>query len=471
LNKLKEMNLAIIIGVSNYIESNNLPGCKNDADAMWHILQKTEKFPSILYINNDESSAITKEQIANYITEHQNKPIEEFFFYYTGHGEFFNDDFFYILSDYIPKKRNQTSLQNTEIDEFIKTISPNLVIKVIDACQSGTTYIKDSASLTKYFQETKQGFKNCYFLSSSLNNQYSYQTNEISSFTLSFINALKDHKANEIRYKDIVDVISDEFAGNPDQTPLFIIQAGLTEKFCTITKDLRDYLTSFTPLNDLSENDKKISILDIIKEDARSYISKEGAISTLEIIRNAIEGLELSGELQHLFNVRVSFVNSYEDVPKVAAIGRWLVKSPNEYFAQPIWTESYDGDSGEHYSYVSGLQFKIDVTYKVISIDLVSLYPNINSYKSMIVFLLSKKRIRFFHFITNYIESNWDDKELNDSEIKWGSLDSKITDIVDIKAGLMKIRSVIEARIEKDIQEKFNLSSSHDSGADSPAKD
>ena len=64
------MNVAIVIGVSKYLDANNsLPGCKNDAYAINQILKKTEKFNPILYINETETSAQTKELITNFISE------------------------------------------------------------------------------------------------------------------------------------------------------------------------------------------------------------------------------------------------------------------------------------------------------------------------------------------------------------------------------------------------------------------
>src|SRR5258706_2638330 len=132
------MNIAIIIGVSIYSNSNNnLPGCKNDADAINQILKKSDKYDDILYINNNETSAKTKELLSNYILDSKGNVINELLFYYSGHGEFGNDEFYYVLSDFDSKKKNQTSLQNSEIDDLIRTLSPELVIKVIDACQSG----------------------------------------------------------------------------------------------------------------------------------------------------------------------------------------------------------------------------------------------------------------------------------------------------------------------------------------------
>src|SRR5258708_5577999 len=119
------MNIAIIIGVSTYTHSsNNLPGCKNDANAILQILKKTDKYDDILYINNNEHSAETKELLSNFILKNKGAVINEVFFYYSGHGEFSNDEFYYVLSDFDPKKKNQTSLQNSEVDDLIRTLSP-----------------------------------------------------------------------------------------------------------------------------------------------------------------------------------------------------------------------------------------------------------------------------------------------------------------------------------------------------------
>lgn len=61
------MNIAIIIGVSVYSNSNNnLPGCKNDAEAIHQVLKKTDKYEDVLYVNNNENSAKSKELLSNF---------------------------------------------------------------------------------------------------------------------------------------------------------------------------------------------------------------------------------------------------------------------------------------------------------------------------------------------------------------------------------------------------------------------
>jgi hypothetical protein len=349
------MNIAIIIGVSNYLDAkNNLPGCNTDAEAMNQILKKTDKFENILHINDSQPSAKTKELLTNFILDNRSKPINELFFYYSGHGEFSKDEFYYILSDFDPKKKNQTSLQNSEIDDLIRTLSPELVIKVIDACQSGMTYIKETNFLNKYFTESKKGFNKCYFLNSSLNNQSSFQDKNISFFTFSFIKALKEHDTNEIRYKDIIDVISDEFSSNQEQTPFFVIQADLTERFCFFSKELREYLSSFNPpeLSPTELTTKPLTISELVKLDAKNYIDKEGAIKSIEHIRKKLQSIKLDHEIADLYRLKIIFLEEYKTIPHVKVIGHWLIKNKNDFFAKVVYANTFDDETGEGFRYL-----------------------------------------------------------------------------------------------------------------------
>ena len=414
-------------------------------------------FNSILYINEHEVSARTKELLTNFIAENKGKQIEEFFFYYTGHGEFANNEFYYLLSDFDSKKRNQTSLQNGEIDDLVRTLTPNLFIKVIDACQSGTTYIKENNVLAKYLDESKKGFNKCYFLNSSLNNQYSYQDSSISHFTFSFINAIKEHTIDEIRYKDIIDVISDAFTGNQEQTPFFVIQADLTEKFCFITKGLKEFLSSFQKVVDPKSNEKvpekTQSLVDLVKKDAKDYVDKEGAIKALKLIRSKYENISLGEELNLLYKPEVEFLENYESIHKLKAITKWIQENKNEYFASLVYIEKFDPEGGEYYD--TEFELKVDVPYKGISIDFVNNFPNILSYNCKIIFILSRKSIRFFYSITNYIEENWENKQLDITKLKWTTIDTKIADEKAIQKTVDKINKVFKERIETDLKVKF----------------
>ncbi|MCU7548135.1 caspase family protein [Chitinophagaceae bacterium LB-8] len=472
------MNLAIIIGVAEYKDKrNNLPGCANDTAAIHNTITKTEKFDSTLILNANEESAKVKDELTNFVSVNKGQKIDEIFFYYTGHGEFYNNEFYYLLSDFDPSKRKQTSLQNMEIDTLLKTLSPKLVIKVIDACQSGTSYIKESDAIAKYFDSSKQTFNKCYFLNSSLNTQSSFQNDEMSFFTKSFIDSIQLHKTDEIRYKDIIDFISDEFENNGDQTPFFVIQAELTERFCTIKPQLREYLKSLSAKPAPAPSASKApNIADMVKSEAKEFSTKEEAITLLETIRSVVSQLELAPELNELYELKVSVIEEIKNVPSRITIGKWLKENPNAFFAKPTHTRVYD-DPNEVFSALSnqirlrsqvqeekpakyeldGYDLKIDVPFKGLSIIANSKYPNINSYNLVIVFLLSKKAIRFFYFHASYIEESWDNRKLNYKEIEWKTVEFKITDKDSVIEGVKAIFTELNSRITKDLTDRFKV--------------
>ena len=100
-----------------------------------------------MYINENEAGTEIKRRIVEFVEKYKGKEINELIFYFSGHGERFNDDFFYLPSDFDRKKRHTTGLQNSELDVWIKTLSPQLCVKIVDACFSGTQYIKSESSV------------------------------------------------------------------------------------------------------------------------------------------------------------------------------------------------------------------------------------------------------------------------------------------------------------------------------------
>lgn len=355
-------------------------------------------------------------------------------------------------------------MQNTEVDELIRTLSPELVIKFIDACQSGTTYIKEGNVLTKYFTDTKKSFNKCYFLNSSLNNQSSFQTSHLSFFTFSFIKALKEHQTKEIRYKDIIDVISDEFSDNKDQTPFFVIQADLTEKFCSFSPDLREYLNTYTLTPSLNEESQEIplSLADLVKRDAKEYIDKEGALKAINYVQKEFEALSLSGELSELYKVETNFLQDYKSIPGTKAIGTWLKDNKNDYFARLVYEDRFDHETGEEYTVLTGFDLKFETPYKAVVIDINRLYPNLTSYQCCIAFLISKKEIAFFYFITDYLDDSWENRNLNTKSIKWLYTTSKIVDHLAIRSNIQIIKSKIEGTIKAELSSKFETSPNDD---------
>ena len=231
-------NLAIVIGISEYENESNLSACSNDADIIYSILESTEKYKEILFLKGTVESSFLKEKLIEFSKKYEKEEIEELFFYFSGHGYSNESDFYFCTTDIQTARINSTSLQNTELDTLIRKIEPKLYVKVVDACFSGTHYIKGTDFETVFQKSIKQkAFENVYFFYSSHSDQTSKATSEISTFTKSFVSCIKESKLfKSLRYKAIIDFITDFFEENEKQKPYFVIQGDMTETFCTITE-------------------------------------------------------------------------------------------------------------------------------------------------------------------------------------------------------------------------------------------
>lgn len=177
------INIGIVIGVSDYQKANPLPGCLADANSIKQLLELSNKCDDILFISENTDSRNVKSKVASFVKKYENEDIDEAIFYFSGHGLFDDNEFYYILSDYTESKTKQTSLENSELDNLLRSLSAKLTVKIVDACQAGTRYVKDPDVFRKYLQRTEEGFDKCYFFYSSQNDQSSYQSDVISDFT------------------------------------------------------------------------------------------------------------------------------------------------------------------------------------------------------------------------------------------------------------------------------------------------
>jgi enoyl reductase-like protein len=127
---------------------------------MEKLLKSTGKYDHhLLCISENTNASEVKEKISNKIEELQDEDIDEIFFYYTRHGDFYQNEFYYVLSDFNSEKRKQTSLENSEIDNWFRSLEPNMIIKVVDACHSGVMYVKENdQNLNIYLKKSTQLF-------------------------------------------------------------------------------------------------------------------------------------------------------------------------------------------------------------------------------------------------------------------------------------------------------------------------
>ncbi len=231
---------------------------------------------------------------------------------------------------------------------MVRPLAPNLFAKIIDACHSGVSYIKDTNNFREYLKSTGGQFNTVYFMFSSKVDQYSYATSELSYFTRSIIEAIYAHTGPYIRYKEIIDFVSDRFEPNTDQTPLFIAQADYTDVFCDITVELKTAIEGFvkvpSTLKLLGNKERHpTSLVEIIAEDAKRYCSQSEANEALTRLKETFSGIETPSPLEELytFELRQSDHSDVPDSTNSQKIGRWLAIQPSAkaLFARPTRDE------------------------------------------------------------------------------------------------------------------------------------
>ncbi|WNZ49130.1 caspase family protein [Leptolyngbya boryana CZ1] len=474
------MNVAIVLAVSDYQNVGCLPGCNLDAQLMKNLLHTTGRYSEILFIDKNTDSIQVKEELTEFITKNKGKVFDEIFFYYTGHGDFHSNEFYYILSDFNSNQYRQTSLSNLEVDNLLRQLNPALTVKIIDACHSGVTYIKDNEIFYKHLDESKNRFNNCYFMFSSMTDQASYQSKKISHFTKSFIDSVLHYSSTDLRYKHIIDYISDEFERNSLQKPFFVIQAGFTETFCSVNQKLRVLLSEQldNSLGSKSETDglKVITLSDLIKRDAERYCSEEEALEILDTIKNFIQNYSHSHDLVELYSVSSEFKSDYESISKsINSIGQWLKDNDNNYFAKanyrreliasvntsPILRGLYQsmadirGESS-YKTVVSGFELTVDVPFNLIKIDAYPKYPNIDWCDCKIAFAFSQVSIRFFYFYSNFKLKNWENYS-HDFSSDWQTVEVEMKDIDKLKETISGILNKFDSFVLDPLRAKYVL--------------
>jgi len=477
--------IAILLGISEYNSRNELPACKNDVMLMYDLLKLTGEYEEILSLYQNQSSSKIKQQIVSFLKRFEKESVEQLFFYYTGHGDFDGKEFYYLLSDYEKSKHKQTTIENSELDRWIKLIKPQLTVKVVDACHAGIQYIKDSETFKKYLTltTTPKSFNLCYFMFSSQRYEYSYQNDQLSFFTQSFAESVADFSGSEMRFKDIIDYISDYFQAIPAQTPLFVTQATNTEIFTKIDHNLRDdlkkSLQKFLYISEASESEKQesteeLSLVELVRKDAVRYCTEEEVAERLNIIKEKLTEIELDDETRELYSLIVDPLTDLNSkVPQTDEIGKWLSKSENEYFAEPTYrVEKYEEEvpiSRGFYNYnlgvwgtavtnypfstktvirekkvIDGYKVTFNTEYPAYRITAKPKYQNLNWYDCHIAYILSKTEVCFFYLISKLKEINWRERkrtssaqwkmlpcELKNKEMLANTVDSIIKEFID----------------------------------------
>lgn len=225
-------NAAILVGNTHYRNLAKLECCHDDVVAIEKLLKATEKYEEITVIENAEADSL-KSQLRAAIDKVRSP--EELLFYFTGHGHQHETEFFFCATNFDSKRPNETGISTNELHTLLKLADSGLVVKVIDACNSGTLLVK---SENGWIRQNKNGFKNLIQIASCLDSQNSLTGNPLSLFTEKFRDAVLRKTEGIIFYTDIINTLRDEFIDNNSQTPFFVSQGTGREQFVDDAKRL-----------------------------------------------------------------------------------------------------------------------------------------------------------------------------------------------------------------------------------------
>lgn len=330
-------NLAIIIGIDKYQNASDLIACKNDAEIVYEIINKSKKYEDIIYINGENDHRKILKELEELKLRNENDEIGEIFFYFSGHGHSEDNELYYITSNTIFNKINSTSLKNSEMDILFRTLKPSICVKIIDACQSGISYIKDiddGLLFQKAMNETKKEFEKCFFMFSSLKTQSSYvmEDNEMSYFTNSLVEALKNYNNQEyVKYSEISNYMADYFKNIGKQTPFFVTQTDMLDKFIDYNEEVVNFLQNINKQEIEKNKDTNETLKTQIEKKLELCATKDEAKELIDTIIDNFNFFSIDDKIiNEYFEVKKEIDINLIELPNKKNIANWIYENKSE---------------------------------------------------------------------------------------------------------------------------------------------
>ncbi|MGC9995066.1 MAG: caspase family protein [Terriglobia bacterium] len=329
------MNIAALIGISNYRVAEQLPACSKDVAEMRRLLFATGKYDDIFIHSTNTEAASLKDALRGFFRRHTGSDsIQEALVYFSGHGVYHNNDVLLCCSDFDLNRPASTSLSNTELDDLLRSVGPKVAVKILDACQSGSQYIKEAApGFEKALRESQLASFIC--MASSRSDQSSYASAECSVFTSRLIDAALSKAEGLVLYRDIQAALADSFVATPEQTPFFVVQGTGLESFAQVTPEMRALQTARSATQAIvePENTLAASISEQVQRMDTLYVPVEVAKQAIDEARTGLERAPLSHPLvsrfyeKHaVFDRKLATLPGAKELAKFASEQAWEKK-------------------------------------------------------------------------------------------------------------------------------------------------
>ncbi|MFZ9179559.1 MAG: caspase family protein, partial [Limnohabitans sp.] len=191
----------------------------------------------ILVLDQSPSTPDMRTHLNDWVKRNKGQLVDEVFWYFTGHGIYYGDARF-CGRDYSPQLLEATSLSNQEVDDLLRLLQPRVVVKVIDACQSGAPYIKGHPPAFRRALEHSR-LESFISMCSCTREQSSYAHLFGSDFTLTWLEAVLQRRSGVVSYRQIEQHLIQQFQHQVAQTPFFVKQGTGHEMFCRINPHMQ----------------------------------------------------------------------------------------------------------------------------------------------------------------------------------------------------------------------------------------
>lgn len=439
------MNIAILIGVSRYTSLKPLPACFFDAENMHRMLVATRKYDDIHLISDNTTASQVKDSLRQFFAKYQDGgAIEEAFVYFSGHGVYQNDALL-CCTDFDTSRPSTTSISNSELDDLLRSVSPNVAVKVVDACQSGSPYIKDAnISFEKSLGKSQLNSFIC--MASSQQDQSSYASSSESFFTARWIDAASSKADGQILYRDIQAALADAFVHDPEQTPFFINQGTGLEVFSTVTDEIRNFSASRAKSALPEKLEADITFL-IEKEVAlrdRQFIPHNDAIEASENSKNALILQEIADpivakfyELDFKTDTKLSSIPKSKNVATFAEEQAWAkryftkinhesykIKVPNPLKLGGIFSRGFGEKNQDDFIIETRTRpISLEVTetlpIEVAELIYISRHPSLAAFKTYVGVVHSLTEVMILSSTIRIVQKGWSTSAPELSEVQW----------------------------------------------------
>ena len=287
-----------------------------------------------------------------------------------------------------------------------------------------------------------------------------------------------------VRYKDVIDFVSDAFDGSDLQTPLFVVQAGFTEPFCDLSQMLKEALRVYIqPTQSASGKGllpESNSIVDLVRVDAQLYCSEEEALAALTGLPVIFSDFKLPADMTALFNTRV-FTDPSRSISERHLIGRWFDQNKDtKYFVEATyeiqkyrrvvpkrptlaraasWISTVTRLHGDEEltfvederQVISGFRSTVDLPYSHVIIEIEPVFPNLHPAECLVVPILSRTHLRLFWTFNRYEYSGWETR-VRVGKLEWATDEAALKDHAAVERTCQTIKQAFAGFVEEPIR-------------------